>query len=74
MDWENRSWTSRKSFKQHVQFMFDGSLKKNDEEERYALLMLWVGEKREKLISDMEIDRCKKNKKKKKLYYNGFEA
>ena len=35
MDWERQdleqSW---KSFKQHVQFMFDGPLKKKDEEEK----------------------------------------
>ena len=46
MDWEKQdleqSW---KSFKQHIQFMCDGPLKKKDEEEKCAFLMLWVGEK-----------------------------
>ena len=46
MNWDKQgleqSW---KSFKQHAQFMFDGPLKKKDEEEKCVFLMLWVGEK-----------------------------
>ena len=46
MNWDKQdleqSW---KSFKQHVLFMFDSPLKKKDEEEKCAFLILWVGEK-----------------------------
>ena len=73
MDWERQdleqSW---KSFKQHVQFMFDGPLKKKDEEEKCAFLMLWVGEKGRNLFQTWNLSAAQK--KKLDNYYNGFEA
>ena len=73
MDWEKQdleqSW---KSFKQHVQFMFDGPLKKKDEEEKCAFLMLWVGEKGRSLFQTWNLSADQK--KKLENYYNGFEA
>ena len=64
-----QSW---KSFKQHVQFMFDGPLKKKDEEEKCAFLMLWVGEKGRNLFQTWNLSAAQK--KKLDNYYNGFEA
>ena len=73
MDWERQdleqSW---KSFKQHVQFMFDGPLKKKDEEEKCAFLMLWVGEKGRNLFQTWNLSAAQK--KKLDNYYNSFEA
>ena len=73
MDWEKQdleqSW---KSFKQHVQFMFDGPLKKKDEEEKCAFLMLWVGEKGRSLFQTWNLPADQK--KLLDSYYNGFET
>ena len=73
MDWEKQdleqSW---KSFKQHVQFMFDGPLKKKDEEEKCAYLMLWVGEKGRSLFQTWKLSADQR--KKLDNYYTGFEA
>ena len=63
-----QSW---KSFKQHVQFLFDGPLKKKDEEEKCAYLMLWVGEKGRSLFQTWKLSADQK--KKLDNYYTGFE-
>ncbi|MCG8047630.1 MAG: RNase H-like domain-containing protein [Candidatus Thiodiazotropha endolucinida] len=73
MDWDKhdleQSW---KSFKQHVQFMFDGPLKAKDEEEKCAFLMLWVGEKGRSIFQTWNLS--DENKKKLKSYFDGFES
>ena len=73
IDWEKQdleqSW---KNFKQHVQFMFDGPLKKKDEEEKCAFLMLWVGEKGRSLFQTWNL--TADQKKLLESYYKGFET
>ena len=72
MDWEKQdleqSW---KGFKQHVQFIFDGPLKKKDEEEKCAFLMLWVGEKGRRLFQTGNL--TADQKKLLASYYKEFE-
>ena len=52
--------------------MFDGPLKKKDEEQKCAFLMLWVGEKGRSLFQTWKLSADQK--KKLDNYYNGFEA
>jgi len=46
LDWESGDLpTAWKTFRQHVQFTFDGPLKAKNEETKCNYLMLWVGDK-----------------------------
>ena len=63
MDWEKQDLE---------QILFDGPLKKKDEEEKCAFLMLWVGEKGRSLFQTWNLSADQK--KKLQDYYNGFEA
>ena len=52
--------------------MFDGPLKKKDEEEKCAFLMLWVGEKGRSLFQTWNL--TADQKKLLESYYKGFET
>ena len=72
MDWESGDLpTAWKSFKQHVQFMFDGPLKGKNEETKCKCLMIWVGNKGCDIYSTWNLQKAES--KLLKTYYDKFE-
>ena len=74
MDWESgnipEAW---KKFKQHLQLMFKGPLKEKSEEEKWAYLLLWVGENGRDVYNAWESTVSADEKKKLATYYTKFE-
>ena len=72
MDWGSGDLpTAWKSFKQHVQFMFDGPLKGKNEETKCNYLMIWVGNKGRDIYSTWNLQQSES--KLLKTYYDKFE-
>ncbi|CAG2185889.1 unnamed protein product [Mytilus edulis] len=72
MDWESSDLpTSWKTFKQHVQFMFEGPLKSKNEETKCNYLMIWVGNKGRDIYSTWNLQVAEA--KLLKTYYEKFE-
>ena len=72
MDWESGDLpTAWKSFKQHVQFMFDEPLKGKNEEAKCNYLMIWVGNKGCEIYSTWNLQQAES--KLLKTHYVKFE-
>ncbi|XP_069129346.1 uncharacterized protein [Argopecten irradians] len=73
MDWcKTDLVTAWKSFKQHVEFMFSGPLKKKGEVEKCSYFMLWIGEKGRNIYSTWTL--TADEGKLLKTYYDRFES
>jgi len=73
MNWEASDLESAwKRFVVHVNFVFDGPLKKKTEEEKCAYLMIWVGEKGRTLFETWTL--TADERKVLKTYLDKFEA
>ena len=72
MDWESPDLESSwKRFWEHCKFVFNGPLKKKEEEEKCNYLMIWVGEKGRKIYQTWEMS--DDEKKLLKSYTDNFE-
>lgn len=73
MNWESGDLPGAwKTFQTHCEFMFKGPLKKKEEEEKCAYLMIWIGEQGRNVYSTWTLSAD--DRKKLDKHYEKFEA
>lgn len=73
MDWDAKNLPEAwRKFKQHVELMFSGPLKRKGEDEKCSYLLLWVGEKGRDIHNTWTL--TEDESKTLKAYYDRYEA